>query len=1382
MTAKKQKEKPKKEVKTEFSMDKVLNDLTVLACDSGIDTTMIRTANMQPQCGFGDLGLCCRICLQGPCRINPFGDEPSVGICGARDYTIVARNIIRMMAAGCAAHSDHGRHIAHTIHGLTEGHAPDYKLKDTVKLKLLAKGLGISTDGKDDMAIAKELTDAVYNDFMSQSDDPCKFFDLLFPESFKKLADFNDVTPTNIDRGICEVMHRTHIGCDADPVPLIFGGIKCALGDITGEFISTCVSDVLFGTPSIVKSEANLGVLSEDQVNIVMHGHNPILSEVIVDVADEMAGEAKKAGASDGIGISGICCTANELLMRRGIPIATNFLGQDLAILTGLVDAMVVDYQCIMPAVSVVAQCYHTTLISTQPITRIPGDVHIEFNEKTAKQSAREIIRLAIEAYKKRDKSKIRKAKLKQKVVAGFSVETIKDLLSKLGEGDPLDHLVEAIKSGEVQGLGLLAGCNNQKLHHDTCHVTVAVELLKNDVLILATGCAAQAYTKHGLLSPEATEKYAGPGLKKFLTALAKANGLDEPLPPVWHMGSCVDNSRPELLASELADKFGCEMGQLPIVASAPEAMSEKAVVIGTWTVATGWPTHVGVFPYIKGSPLVNEIAERTAKDVYGGFFIWEPDPVKGAEKLNNILKWRRWRLHLGPDPVHSDCYGNPIEGAPKLTQKELFKKAIDGAIIATGYADILLNHAIKKYGADKEIAYPDTGYGLPCIDAWSGVEVKKLKDLPPLLGEVRGRIVEKYTYENAVAAGEAVLYSAEIVEALKYLEPGDPYENKRPYTGFVPDPILRKLGIAFVDDTIPAAAVFVGKARDPKGLAKMVYECQEKGMLIIATFDIIHQLMDEGYKFDESNKYGLDVMLYPVGEFTQAIHGASFATRAAMAFGGIKRGDREGMYNYLKRRPRAFVIQLGPIDDIKAGAEFGVLFMGSPTITDQDIEEIPDKYVMEKDYDQMIKRAMEVRDIKVKLKKLPIPVLFGPSFEGESIRKKEMYFEAGGTRTKALEYVRMVENKDEVNDGEITVIGPDVDKIEEGGRVPLGIFVDVYGRKMQKDFESVFERRIHQFFNFVEGGWHTGQRNMIWVRLSKSSVAKGLKLKDFGTVLHAKFHDDFGGIVDRVQVTIVTEEAELEKRSKAAMEAYTERDARIKDLTDEAVDTYYSCTLCQSFAPDHLCIITPERLGLCGAINWLDAKASNEITPEGPNQPWPKGNTLDEEYGIWDGVNKAVSDLSRGKLQSFSAYSLIRDPMTSCGCFECIVAIEPMTNGVIVVNREYPGETPIGMKFSTLAGSVGGGNQVPGFSGIGRQFITSKKFIRADGGFERIVWMPKQLKEDLKEAMTARAKELGKPDFVDKIADETNATTAEELLAWVDKVDHPVKKMKPLM
>jgi acetyl-CoA synthase len=419
---------------------------------------------------------------------------------------------------------------------------------------------------------------------------------------------------------------------------------------------------------------------------------------------------------------------------------------------------------------------------------------------------------------------------------------------------------------------------------------------------------------------------------------------------------------------------------------------------------------------------------------------------------------------------------------------------------------------------------------------------------------------------------------------------------------------------------------------------------------------------------------------------------------------------------------------------------------------------------------------------MQIKMGEIDIPVAYGPAFEGETIRRGQMYVEAGGAaKTQTFELVKMRE-ADQVEDGKIEFIGKDVDEMEEGGKTPLGIIVEVYGKNMQSDFESVLERRIHQFVNFAEGGWHTGQRNLVWIRMSKAAVAEGFKFKDFGTILYNMMHSEFGAIINRVQVTVMTDEAEIQKHLPEAMEVYETRDKRIADLVDEKVDTFYTCTLCQSFAPDHVCIVTPERLGLCGAINWLDAKASNQIAPTGPNQPINKGTAVDETKGQWEGVNKVVNEATHHKLERFNAYTMMEDPMTSCGCFECIVGMTSDMQGVVVVNREYPGETPLGMKFSTLAGSVGGGKQTPGFIGVGRQYITSGKFIPADGGFHRIMWMPKDLKEALMEKLKARAEKLGTPDFVDKIATEEDATTPDELMAFAAKVDHPAMKLNPLI
>jgi acetyl-CoA synthase len=1371
----------KAEKAQEVTMDPAALELLALAEEKKMDTLWDRQEKNQPQCGYGELGLCCRICLQGPCRINPFGDEPKKGICGARDYTIVGRNLIRMMAGGAAAHSDHGRHIAHAFLHMLDGHAPAYKIKDEEKLKLVAKRIGVETDGKDIMAIAREVTTRMLDDFSRQTDEPCNWYSSIVTKKRLALTDSHDVTPTNIDRGIAELMHRTHFGTDADPVPLIFGGIKCAMGDLTGEALSTDISDVMFGTPDIVKSEANLGALKEDYVNICVHGHNPILSEVVCDLADELKSEAEAAGAK-GINVAGICCTANELLMRRGVPIATNMAAQELAIMTGVLDAMVIDYQCIAPTAGWWAQCFHTRLISTMPITRIPTDLHIEFTESGATEAAREIVMTAIEAYKQRNPALINIPKFKNDVVAGFSLETIKKILSNFNPDEPLQYIADKLKDGTIKGIALLAGCNNVKIKHDETHIVVVEELLKNDIFVLATGCAAQAYAKHGFLTPGKTDELCSDSVKGFLKELGEKSELGGTLPPILHMGSCVDNSRVERFMAELADVMGVDMHELPIAASAPEAMTEKAVVIGTWAVATGWPTHVGVYAYHRGSDIITEIAEKTAKDVYGGFFIFEPDPKEGARKMINVIKYRRWKLGIDTDdedPIYWDGTHASEERKP-ISQKQMFKMAIDGSVIATGYADYLLARAIRTYGRDKPIEYPGTGYFLPSILAWAGEEVRTLGQLPKILGDVRRKINEDdISYESAVASGEATMISAEIVEALKYLQEGDPYEGT-PYSGFVADKILRELGIAFVDDTIPGAIVLVGKAKDPQKLKKIIKDCQNKGMLIIPTFDVIKQLKDVGIEIGEQK--GLDRMLFCVGEFTQAIHGLNFAIRAALAFGGRKPGDREAIHEYLDARPKVVVLQLGPIDDIKAAAEFAVLFNGSPTITDQDIEEIPGKYIMQKDYDQMVQSAIEIRNMEIKMGEIDIPVAYGPAFEGETIRRGQMYVEAGGAaKTQTFELVKMRE-AEEVEDGKITFIGKDVDEMEEGGTTPLGVIVEVYGKNMQEDFESVLERRIHQFTNFAEGGWHTGQRNLVWIRLSKAAVAEGFKFKDFGTILYNMMRSEFGAIVNRVQVTVITDEAEIQKRLPEAMETYGKRDQRVADMVDEKVGTFYTCTLCQSFAPDHVCIITPERLGLCGAINWLDAKASNQIAPTGPNQPIDKGTTIDETKGQWEGVNKVVNEATHHKLERFNAYTMMEDPMTSCGCFECIVGMTSDMQGVVVVNREYPGETPLGMKFSTLAGSVGGGKQTPGFIGVGRQYITSGKFIPADGGFHRIMWMPKDLKEALIDKLKARAEQMGTPDFVDKIATEEDATTPDGLMEFAAKVNHPALQLPPLI
>lgn len=612
----------------------------------GIETVWQRYEAMLPQCGFGELGLCCRHCLQGPCRIDPFGEGPKVGVCGASADTMVARGLGRAIAAGTASHSGHAKHLAHTLMKSSLGKAPDYPVKDETKLKAVADRLGITTEGRETADIAREVAEAALAEF-SERDSALAWAATTLTkgrvETFAKLG----VLPIGIDSTVAEMMHRTTYGVDADPVNLLLGGIKCALADYAGMHMATDLSDILFGTPTPVVSKANLGVLKKDAVNIAVHGHNPVLSDVIVQVANTMDGEAKAAGAAAGINIVGICCTGNEVLMRHGIPPATHSVSQELAIITGALDAIVVDYQCIMPALADIAECYHTKLITTMPIAKIPGATHVEFTEERAKEAAQEVIRIAIEAFKHRDKARIDIPPHTSVTVAGFSTEAIVAALSQVDKEDPLKPIIDNIVQGNILGICLFAGCNNVKVAQDSSFVTIAKELARENVLLLATGCGAGSFARHGLLNSEATDKYAGPGLKAVLTAIGQAAGLGAPLPLVLHMGSCVDNTRAVDLTVAIANKLGVDIDKLPVVASAPEATTEKAIAIGTWAMAIGLPTHLGVIPPVLGGPVVVRVLTEDVKSLFGGYFIVEPEPKAAAAKLLEAIKERRKGLGL---------------------------------------------------------------------------------------------------------------------------------------------------------------------------------------------------------------------------------------------------------------------------------------------------------------------------------------------------------------------------------------------------------------------------------------------------------------------------------------------------------------------------------------------------------------------------------------------------------------------------------------------------------------------------------------------------------------------------------------------------------------
>jgi len=718
---------------------------------------------------------------------------------------------------------------------------------------------------------------------------------------------------------------------------------------------------------------------------------------------------------------------------------------------------------------------------------------------------------------------------------------------------------------------------------------------------------------------------------------------------------------------------------------------------------------------------------------------------------------------------------------------------AIKGAHKIVGNAEQMLTKAIEEKGENQKVEFSDTGYFLPIIYSMTGIKVEKLGDCLQVIEEAK-KLLPQVPSENIwipylggiLDAGIATLWAEEVIEAIKYL--CQPTPENGIWLGAAEDKIIRERGIEFVDGTAPGFAACVGAASSNEMAVRIARELQEKNIYVFMAgstggVSMAEQLAEEGVDL------GWETRLVPFGkDITAAIYALGFAARVAMSFGGVQAGDYRRMLLYNKSRVFAFVLALGEVDDEKYANAAGAINFGFPTIANTPIPEILPRgvctyehVVSNIDEEEMVTKAIEVRGLKITVQKVDVPVPFGPAFEGERVRKENTYLEFGGNKSDAVELLVMADSS-EVEDGKIEVIGPEVDDVGEGSVLPLGILVEVSGRKMQQDFEPVTERQIHYFLNYPSGVFHMGQRDIVWVRFSKDAVKNGFKIRHIGTVLHAKMHSDFGNILDKVQVKIYTNPEDVLALKDKARKIFKTRDERMGALTDESVDTYYSCTLCQSFAPNHVCVVSPERPGLCGAYNWLDCRAAYEINPAGPNQPVKKGETLDDNLGIWKGVNEFVFRASNQNLESFSAYSMIIDPMTSCGCFEVICTILPSTNGVMAVNREYGGMTPCGMKFSTIAGMVGGGIQTPGFIGISKFFIGSKKFIRADGGLKRMVWMPKELKEEIRDLLEERAKEMGMEDFLDKIATEEEAETEEEVLEWMQKVNHPALEMEPMM
>jgi carbon-monoxide dehydrogenase catalytic subunit len=622
------------------SSDKASQEMLDLMADAGLENAWERFEQQQPQCGFGRLGICCRNCSMGPCRVDPFEDGPQTGICGADADTIAARNLLRMIAAGAAAHSDHGRDIAHTFKMAAESDSCDYVIKDERKLKEVAARYGIDTKNRQIKEIAADLANVVMNEFGKQEGTLVSAA-VYAPPARQKVWKGLGVTPRSIDREIVEIMHRTHIGVGSDYKNLVKQGIRCCLSDgWGGSLIATELSDILFGSPKPIRFGANLGVLDEKQVNIIVHGHEPTLSDIIVTVSQEaeLLKLAKEKGAN-GINIAGICCTANEILMRHGIPVAGNFLQQELAIMTGAVDVMLVDVQCIMPALSSLCGCFHTKLITTSPKCKIAGAEHIEFHEDKAVQVARQIIKTAIENFTNR-KVKVKIPKITERGIAGFTTEnTFYNLGGRFrGSYRPLN---DAVISGRLRGAAGVVGCNNPKQEQDYCHIEMIKELIKNDVLVVSTGCGAMAAGKAGLMRPDAAAKYCGKGLLEICETVG--------IPPVLHVGSCVDNSRIlTILANVVAEGgLGEDISDLPVAGAAPEWMSEKAVSIGMYFVASGVFTIIGEPLPILGAPnLTRYLTDEIEKEL-GGKWAFERDPIKAAKMMIEHIEAKRDALGI---------------------------------------------------------------------------------------------------------------------------------------------------------------------------------------------------------------------------------------------------------------------------------------------------------------------------------------------------------------------------------------------------------------------------------------------------------------------------------------------------------------------------------------------------------------------------------------------------------------------------------------------------------------------------------------------------------------------------------------------------------------
>jgi acetyl-CoA synthase len=732
---------------------------------------------------------------------------------------------------------------------------------------------------------------------------------------------------------------------------------------------------------------------------------------------------------------------------------------------------------------------------------------------------------------------------------------------------------------------------------------------------------------------------------------------------------------------------------------------------------------------------------------------------------------------------------------------KQVFTQVIRGAHQWVRQAEEALQQALAAHGPDKPVGWgAATAYYLPMSYALMGLEVKTVGELRAQVAHARELLKPIPSAElwlpylgDGLDAGAATMLAQEVLVALRTVSG---HVMPSGWQGFISDTIMRELGIQLVDGRMPGFALILGPAPTTDIAVQVVRELQQRNILTFLCANregrTAREQMYEGgvLKADAPLEECWDQYVVPVGPDTlDGIYVLNWSIRSALTFGGHKRGEARKCLDYTKRRIHAFGIAFGEIPDDWYAMGAGAILLGYPVISDSPTTPeirptgvtVREALVVQTDYTQLVPTCIDTRAVKVKIEKIDIPVGYAAAFEGERVRKEDMHVQFGYKYSPAVEFARMADPAD-IQDGDIQVSGPDIDAVEAGGSMPLAIEVLIAGRKMQRDFEGIMERQIHRWTSHAMGFMHTGQRDQIWCRVSKKAFAAGFRLRHLGVILHAKLHDEYGGIVDKVAVRISTEPEKVQAVIAEARQAFAQRDDRIAGMTDESVDVFYSCTVCQSYAPDHVCVITPQRLGLCGAYNWLDGRANYEINPTGPNQPIPKGRTIDHIKGEWEGVNKFVFEHSNRKVERFCAYSLLEAPMTSCGCFECIVAILPLANGVMVVNREFPAVTPSGMSFGELASVTGGGAQTPGFVGVGRLYLTSPKFLAADGGIKRIVWMPRQLKEAVRERFQKEAERAGAPNLLDLIASEEDAQTEEEVAAHLEKVGHPALALPSLL